>query len=35
MKNTPGWLDYIGDYITQLYRDFNKTIVRIPINQPV
>ena len=23
-----------GDYTTQLYRDYNKPIIRIPINQP-
>ena len=34
-EKNPGWLDYIGDYTTQLYRDYNKPIIRIPINQPV
>jgi len=29
-----GWLGYIGDYTTQLYRDYNKTTIRIPINYP-
>ena len=24
MKKNPGWLGYIGDYTTQLYRDYNK-----------
>ena len=23
-KRAPGWLGYIGDYTTQLYRDYNK-----------
>ena len=22
----PGWLGYIGDYTTQLYRDYNKPL---------
>ena len=22
----PGWLDYVGDYTTQLYRDYNKAL---------
>ena len=30
-----GWLGCIGDYTTQLYRDYNITIIRIPINKPV
>ena len=30
----PGCLVYIEDYITQLYRDYNK-LLRIPIKQPV
>ena len=25
IKN-PGWLGYVGDYTTQLYRDYNKHI---------
>ena len=25
---------YIGDYTTQLYRDYSNAIIRIPINQP-
>ena len=25
-KRAPGWLDYIGDYTTQLYRDYNKPL---------
>ena len=33
-EKNPGWLGYIGDYATQLYRD-NKPFIRIPINQPV
>ena len=23
-KRAPGWLGYIGDYTTQVYRDYNK-----------
>ena len=23
-EKNPGWLGYIGDYTTQLYRDYNK-----------
>ncbi len=34
-EKNPGWLGYIGDYTTQLYRDYFWTIIRIPINQPV
>ena len=34
-EQNPGWLGYIGGYTTQLYRDYNKTILRIPTNQPV
>ena len=31
----PGWLGYIRDYTTQLYRDyFISHDIRIPINQP-
>ena len=30
-----GYFVYIGDYTTQLYRDFKYAIIRIPINQPV
>ena len=30
----PGCLFDIGDYTTQLYGDYNKPILRIPINQP-
>ncbi len=31
-----GYLLYIRDYTTQLYRDYNKPLyIRIPINQPV
>ena len=26
MKKTLGWLGYIGDYTTQLYRDYNKPL---------
>ncbi len=33
-KNT-GWLGYIGDYTTQLYRVEIKTIIRIPINHGI
>ena len=25
-EKNPGWLGYIGDYTTQLYRDYNKPI---------
>ena len=25
-KAKPGWLGYIGDYTTQLYRDYNKPL---------
>ena len=25
-EKNPGWLDNIGDYTTQLYRDFNKPL---------
>ena len=25
-EESPGWLDYIGDYTTQLYRDYNKRL---------
>ena len=25
-EKNPGWLGYIGDYITQLYRDYNKPL---------
>ena len=25
-KRAPGWLSYIGDYTTQLYRDYNKPL---------
>ena len=28
------YISYIGDYTTQLYRDYAKAIIRIPINQP-
>ena len=31
----PGWLFYLEDYTTQIYRDYDKTMIRIPINQPV
>ena len=34
-EKKPGCLGYIGDYTTQLNRDDNKHIIRIPINQPV
>ena len=34
-ERNSGCLVYIGGYTTQLYRDCNKTIIRIPINQPV
>ena len=35
MKKKPGWLGYIGDYTTQLYRDYNKPWNKDPvINQP-
>ena len=30
-----GWLFDIGDYTTQLYGDYNKTIIRTPMKQPV
>ena len=35
-KQNPGYLLYIGDYTktTQLHRDYNKPIARIPFNQP-
>ena len=30
-----GWLGYIGDYTTQLYRDYNKPLFWDPVfNQP-
>ena len=29
-EKEPGWLGYIGDYTTQLYRDCNETLIRIP-----
>ena len=34
-EKNPGWLFYIGDYTTQLYRDYfiNHYSIRIPINQ--
>ena len=25
-EKNPGWLGYIGDYTTQLYRDYNKPL---------
>ena len=25
-KRAPGWLGYIGDYTTQLFRDYNKPL---------
>ncbi len=25
-EKKPGWLGYIGDYTTQLYRDYNKPL---------
>ena len=25
-EKNPGWLGYIGDYTTQLYRDYNKLL---------
>ena len=25
-EKNPGWLRYIGDYTTQLYRDYNKPL---------
>ena len=25
-KRAPGWLGYIGDYTTQLYRDYDKPL---------
>ena len=25
-ERNPGWLDYIGDYTTQLYRDYSKPL---------
>ncbi len=28
------YISYIGDYTTQLYRDYAKAIIRFPINQP-
>ena len=32
--NYTGWLGYIGDYTTQLYRDYNKPLyIRIPTSQ--
>ncbi len=34
-KRAPGWLGFIGDYTIQLYGDYNKPIIRIPIKQPV
>ena len=36
MKKGPlGWLGYIGDdKLPGLYRDYNESIIRIPINQP-
>ena len=34
-EKNPGWLGYIGDYTTQLYRDYNKPFIKTPINQPV
>ena len=30
-----GWLGYIGDSTTQLYRDYKVPIIRIPIEEPV
>ena len=30
----PGWLGYIGDYTSQLYTDYHRAVIRIPINQP-
>ena len=35
MKKKTCWLGYIGDYTTQVYRGYNKPIIRIPFNQPV
>ena len=34
-KNSTGCLGYIGDYTTQVYRDYKQTVIRIPINQAV
>ena len=25
-KRAPGWLGYMGDYATQVYRDYNKPL---------
>ena len=25
-ETNPGWLGYVGDYTTQLYRDYNKPL---------
>ena len=25
-EKSPGWLGYVGDYTTQLYRDYNKPL---------
>ena len=25
-EKNPGWLGYLGDYTTQLYRDYNKPL---------
>ena len=30
-----GCLWYIGDYTTQLFRDYNKPIIRVPTKQPL
>ena len=34
-EKNPGWLGYKGGYTTQLYRDYNTPLIRIPINYPV
>ena len=34
-EKNPSCIGYIGDYTTQLDGDCNKTIIRIPIKQPV
>ena len=31
-EKNPGWLGYIRGYTAQVYRDFNKSSIRIPIN---
>ena len=30
-----GWLGYMGDEKLPIYRDYNKPLLRIPMNQPV